>query len=1150
MHSVSKPSRKGDPMKTRFISLLVLLLGLSMPALVHAQPILTVSMTEIDVQGAPAFGMNLNPGGGLDPGTPTFSGNQLNGGNAPYNEVLTLWALATGTSPASGFTYNFFVNGVGIGRAVNSPNFDQDYGIAWTPPEPGVYFLSAEASDGVHTVTSLAIEFFATGIDIVSPVPNTNVPLGSSVVIQAATSLAFGAVSRVDFFDENGFLGSSRTFPYSIIYTPVGPASTVHFLHAISYKADGVTVAFNSAGTQSVGILMAPAVGPLPLCNISTPIGTPMAPSTIPIPDYNANPSAAIPVIVTASSPAGTIQQVQLYINGVLFATDSAYPYSFAWAPTVAGTYNLTALAYDDKNNIIASTTSTTATLTPAPTTVIIGSIPAVAITSPGNGGTLNGGGSATVTASATDNNTTTQGGAVTITQVQFFQDGNFVGVATQPTTPGGHSYTISFKPVQNLDPTTGQPIASILTAVATDSLGFTGASVGVTVTVTSGGSGGGVLVGTPPTVSITAPVASSNVVVNTPVTLSATAQATNSPGNVTQVEFLVDNKVLATATQYPYSVTWTPPNLGTYTIVAQVTDNDGNQANSAPVSVTVVTEPPPTISVISPSAGSLITVGTAVPLTATASSPSGTVAQVQFFENGIAVGSPVTTQPYTVQFTPTSSGVFTITAIATDNSGETMASAPVIVLAVPSTGGLGTSIYFGQYLGLSDNGRFAFALIDGTTGIFIGHSVGASSPTTIFDPDLAVSSGGSFTSPAINGTASTTGVNGNLLPSQDQFIGTVTQAGSVAVASGYYNGSLAGEPTSQFSAIVGADGEIMVYLAEGTFADSGDGTVDSTGAFKITTAAGNTVTGKVDPSTGFLTGTLNGGPGGSIIAAGVSNGTFSDGVLMNISTRGPVGTGSNIMIAGFVVGGTQPKQLLVRAIGPALTSLGVPGAIQGTQLTVFSGTTMVAQNSGWSGTTDGGAAVAAAESTVGAFSLPKGSMDSAIIGTFAPGSYTASIAGAGSDTGIALAEVYDLDNPTPFTTRKLVNVSTRGTVGTGASVMIGGFKITGATPKRLLIRGAGPALAAMGVSGALTTPHLEIFNNAGTLIRENFTWQTGNDPALLAAAEVQTGAFAFANSSADSAILIVLPPGNYTAELSGTGTATGTGLVEVYEIP
>ncbi|MGA2016909.1 MAG: hypothetical protein ABSH26_08115, partial [Opitutaceae bacterium] len=275
-----------------------------------------------------------------------------------------------------------------------------------------------------------------------------------------------------------------------------------------------------------------------------------------------------------------------------------------------------------------------------------------------------------------------------------------------------------------------------------------------------------------------------------------------------------------------------------------------------------------------------------------------------------------------------------------------------------------------------------------------------------------------------------------------------------------------------------------------------------------------------------------------------------SDGVLRNLSTRGLVGSGANDMIAGFVVGGTVPKQLLVRAVGPTLASLGLSGAIAGTELSIYSGSTLVDSNTGWSSTQANETAVAAAEVQSGAFALPIGSADSALVGTFAPGSYTAIVSGTDSNTGIGLVEVYDLDTLQLFSSQKLTNVSTRGNVGTGASIMIGGFSISGSAPKRLLIRGAGPGLSALGVSGTLSAPHLQLFNNAGGLIRENYSWQTGNDAALLSAAEAATGAFAFATGSADSAILIVLPPGTYTAELSGVGGATGIALVEVYEVP
>jgi len=394
------------------------------------------------------------------------------------------------------------------------------------------------------------------------------------------------------------------------------------------------------------------------------------------------------------------------------------------------------------------------------------------------------------------------------------------------------------------------------------------------------------------------------------------------------------------------------------------------------------------------------------------------------------------------------------------------------------------------------------------------------------------------------------TGVIGTLTPSQDQFIGTVTQAGTSTVAAGYYTGSIAGQASTQATAIVGYDGEIMVYVNAGSFTDSGDSTVDSGGNFSIVTPSNNMIAGKVDPSTGFLKATLTGGPGGQIYAGRVSGGTFSDGVLMNISTRGNVGAGANNMIAGFVVGGSVPKQLLVRAVGPTLSILGVPGSIAGTQLSIYSGSTLIASNTGWSSSPSNETAVASAEAQSGAFALPLGSADSALVSTFAPGSYTALVSGTGSNTGVGLVEVYDLDVVQPFTSQKLINVSTRGNVGTGANILIGGIIINGSAPKRLLIRGAGPSLAGLGVSGTLSAPHLQLFNSAQALIRENFSWQKGNDPALVSAAETQTGAFSFASGSADSAILIVLPPGSYTAEVSGNGGATGIALVEVYEVP
>lgn len=1152
-------------MKTRLASLLAVALAASSPAAFaqSQQPLLSVSMTEVDV-------LANNPPYDIFGSNPIYDGTgnnlPLNGGYGPYGTQINMWALATGTSPEGGFTYTFFVNGVSVGTAINQvptqasvsagtptptplSNWLYPQGVSWTPPQPGTYYLSVQASDGQHTATSLAVEYFATGISIVSPVPNSIIPLGSSVVIQAAAAIPDGAVSKVAFYVDGGpttggtLLGTSTNYPYSIIYTPTGPVGTVHYLEAVSYLSDGVTIAAISPGPN--GIVVVDPVQPTPMCSIGSPAQT-TPPTTIPIPDYVSNPSAFIPVTVNVSSPY-TIQKVELYINGVLYGTDTALPYNFDWTPSVGGTYYLTALAYDNKNNVIASTTSTTSTLTPAPTTVVIGSLPSVAITQPTSGATLSGGSTTAITATATDNNVDSNGNPIPISQVQFYQDGGIVGTAQG--VAGVTSYTVSFTPVQKINSATGLVEDSELTAIATDALGFQGVSAAVEVSVTAGGSSGSVVVGTPPTVSLTSPTEEANVVVNTPVTLNASASAPN--GNVSTVSFLVDDIVVSTVSKYPYSAVWTPTNLGFYTISAQVIDNLGDKTNSTPITVFVIAPPPPTVGVTSPSSGSILTVGSPVTITANAASSSGTIASVAFYEDGTLIGTS-TTQPYSVSFTPQSAGILTLSAVATDYAGQVTTSSTITVEAAPSTGGVNTIEYFGNYVGLTDGGVFAFAMIDGAHGAYIGIPTSGTKGAVTYTPDLTVSSGGTFSASTISGTVSSVGVSGNLLPGEEELIGGVPSAASYSVAAGYYSGSLGGVANSQVAAIVGPDGEIVIYVANGAVADAGygaSGTVQADGTFTVNTYGNNTITGTINPANSLLTGAFSGSSGGTIIGGRVSGGVFSDGVLRNISTRGLVGTGSNSMIAGFVVGGSASKQLLVRAVGPALSNFGLTGVLAAPQLSIYQGSTLIASNAGWSSTPTNASAVASADSQAGAFALTSGSADSALVGTFAPGAYTAIVSGNGGGTGLALVEVYDLDTYTPFMTNKLVDVSTRANVGSGSSLLIGGFVINGVAPKKVLIRGAGPSLGALGVSGALATPHLQLVQN-GTVIRENYSWQLGNDGGLVTAAEKAAGAFEYASGSADSAILMVLYPGTYTVELSGAGTSTGVALIEVYDVP
>jgi hypothetical protein len=293
--------------------------------------------------------------------------------------------------------------------------------------------------------------------------------------------------------------------------------------------------------------------------------------------------------------------------------------------------------------------------------------------------------------------------------------------------------------------------------------------------------------------------------------------------------------------------------------------------------------------------------------------------------------------------------------------------------------------------------------------------------------------------------------------------------------------------------------------------------------------------------------------------AATVSLASTSDiGRLVNISCRALSEAGSNQLIAGYVIGGQGTSGLLpvlIRASGPALANFGVSGTLADPKLTLnksnSDGTsTVIGTDSGWGGN----AAVAAAASEVGAFAWTAStSLDSALVQTLSAGDYTAQVTGASGDSGVALAEVYDATPSGTYTPSqsRLINISARVEVGTGGNILIAGFVIGGTTSRTVLIRGSGPILKAFGLTGVLPDPQLSLFqsvNNASTLIETNTGW---GGSAQIAAAAASVGAFSWGSSATpDSAILVTLPPGSYTAQVAGASGDTGVALVEVYEVP
>jgi kumamolisin len=308
----------------------------------------------------------------------------------------------------------------------------------------------------------------------------------------------------------------------------------------------------------------------------------------------------------------------------------------------------------------------------------------------------------------------------------------------------------------------------------------------------------------------------------------------------------------------------------------------------------------------------------------------------------------------------------------------------------------------------------------------------------------------------------------------------------------------------------------------------------------------------------------------GNLIAALANpRATGSTHRLVNVSTRADIETGANIAIVGFVIqgaAGTQ-KDVLVRGIGPALTALGVVGALSQPTLGVYdaSSGTLIASDAGWGNAPVAGTSAVQASyrqataidmSSVGAFALSANSADSAMVLTLPPGGYTVEISGQGGTSGVGLAEVYELETAAP---EVLVNISARCFVGTGSGVAISGFVVAGSQPVQLLVRAIGPALEGFGLTGTLAQPSIAVFDSNSTLIASDTGW--GNQPIAGASNVAATfrrasagdmasvGAFALAANSADSAMVVTLLPGAYTAVVSGAGGGTGTGLAEVYEI-
>jgi N-acetylneuraminic acid mutarotase len=322
------------------------------------------------------------------------------------------------------------------------------------------------------------------------------------------------------------------------------------------------------------------------------------------------------------------------------------------------------------------------------------------------------------------------------------------------------------------------------------------------------------------------------------------------------------------------------------------------------------------------------------------------------------------------------------------------------------------------------------------------------------------------------------------------------------------------------------------------------------------------TTTGNLNAARAQHTATLL--PNGMALAAGgISNGsalasselyTATAAVLpshvSNMSTRAFVQEGDNVVIGGFVVQGSQPKRVVIRAIGPELTQYGVPNPLVNPTLELHDGAgALIASNNNWVSTIIGGIITSNQVREIQASGYAPGdARESAIIADLTPASYTVIVSGVNNTSGVALLEVYDLSADA---TSMLGNVSNRAFVQTGANVMIDGFIVQGSQPKRVIIRAIGPELTQYGVPDALANPTLELHDRTGALIASNNNWVSTIIGGIITTSqvrEIQASGYA-PGDLRESAIIADLSSGNYTAVVRGVNNMTGVALVEVYDL-
>jgi hypothetical protein len=687
---------------------------------------------------------------------------------------------------------------------------------------------------------------------------------------------------------------------------------------------------------------------------------------------------------------------------------------------------------------------------------------------------------------------------------------------------------------------------AGSYTVVVTNPFGSVTSSAAV-LTLASSGGGGGVIPPPAPTApSITQQPASRTVALGGSTTFTVGVDGT---APLTYA-WSKNGAPIAGATSASFTIpVVAATDAGSYAVV--ISNSVGSVASTA---ATLIVTTPSAPAIATPPAAQLVNEGEAATFTVAV---SGTAPFTYQWRKNDAPISGATAATYSLARV-TSSDAGSYSVVVSNALGSVTSSSAALTVR---------TAYAGSYFGtVSTGGSLALNVRPDRTGVLLIYF--STTQAGLVFRDVVVDASGHFrvttivntvTSGRVAAAAVETTIDGTI-SAAGIFNGTVTGLGSLTATrsgatgvaqsvAGFYQAGAANSSATSY-AIVSPVGQAFVLTVSPSGSDAGTGTVDAAGRLIAVTANNASVTGTLSAETATLTASVTGPGGARTDFLGGSETRVATEKLLNIATRGAAGGAAGEMIAGFVVRGDAAKPVLIRAVGPTLATFGVGGALSSPRLELFRDGVSLGVNTGWADSAD----IAATAARVGAFALAPGSRDAALLVSLSPGAYTAVVSGSGAVTGVVLVEVYDA-SPAGAAAPKIVNIASRGLAGTGDSTLTAGFVVAGSVPKRVLIRGVGPTLAAFGVPGTLADPQLKLLDQPGAVIATNDNWATpanaaASDATLIAAAASATGAFSTAPASKDAALLLNLAPGAYTVQVSGTDGGTGVALVEVYEVP